>query len=263
MPKLAIAAVALAALAVTASAEFAPKSSGATFEIDVLSRTGDNLGKDPAGPLCGICEQLMDQALQQLLNIILQAGVLGSCAAICSKLPVQWESVACNLICDAAGVDAFVHLIQKADLDPIFYCKELTMCKEFEGAAGSVDSVTVTPPSGQSFAFTASITITNTTGAGEVALQFTDSSGAFQGGGASPVGGAEPGSYQMELDFDNETEEGEVLEPGEYTATFYLCQGECGSNHPISKILGEASTTFTIAESKKPTKIVLPSVQVA
>ena len=81
-----------------------------------------------------------------------------------------------------------------------------------------------------------------------MALQFYDSTGANVGGGATTTSGADVGEFTTSLAYDN-TQTDEPLPAGDYTATFYFCQGECGSSHPISKILGSASTTFTIADA--------------
>ena len=174
-----------------------------------------------------------------------QGGVIGGCGELCGMLSTQWEATACNLVCDVVGIEGFMDALDKVDLDPIYYCHVVDLCKEFQDASATVTQLGVNPASGTQFTFTADITVNSTVGAGEVALQFYDDSGAFVGGGASPVSGADVGEFTTSLGYDN-TQTDEPLDKGTYTATFYFCQGECGSSHPISKILGSASTTFTI-----------------
>ena len=171
--------------------------------------------------------------------------MIGSCAKLCGLLNTQWEATACNLVCDAVGIEAFVKAIGHADLDPIYYCHIVDLCKEFDDASATVTQLAVNPASGSQFTFTADINVNSTVGAGEVALQFYDSTGANVGGGATTTSGADVGEFTTSLAYDN-TQTDEPLPAGDYTATFYFCQGECGSSHPISKILGSASTTFTI-----------------
>lgn len=55
----------------------------------------------------------MDQTIQTLLNIILNAGVVGSCSALCGMLPNQIEATVCNLLCDYVGIKEFIHIIEK------------------------------------------------------------------------------------------------------------------------------------------------------
>lgn len=53
------------------------------------------------------------QAIDQLLNIIVNVGVLGSCGALCSYLPNKIEATVCNLLCDYVGIDEFVKIVEK------------------------------------------------------------------------------------------------------------------------------------------------------
>ena len=59
---------------------------------------------------CAICNSFINQGINQLLNVILQGGVLGGCADLCSKAfpDPSKKTLAgiCNLLCDAVGVYA-------------------------------------------------------------------------------------------------------------------------------------------------------------
>ena len=65
----------------------------------------------------------MDNAIDTILQIILNGGVIGSCGALCSQLPDQIEQAACSLICDYVGIEAFIDLINYEDPDPIYICQ--------------------------------------------------------------------------------------------------------------------------------------------
>jgi len=54
----------------------------------------------------------MDQSINILLNIILNAGVIGSCEALCSYMPNQIEATICNLLCDYVGITEFIKIIE-------------------------------------------------------------------------------------------------------------------------------------------------------
>ena len=98
--------------------------------------------------------------------------MIGSCAKLCGLLNTQWEATACNLVCDAVGIEAFVKAIGHADLDPIYYCHIVDLCKEFDDASATVTQLAVNPASGSQFTFTADINVNSTVGAGEVACRW-------------------------------------------------------------------------------------------
>ncbi|KAI8790831.1 countin-1, partial [Biomphalaria glabrata] len=63
-----------------------------------------------------------------------------------------------------------------------------------------------------------------------------------------------PGQYNMAIDLDAEPDPDcdptqdfcEEWLAGDYVATLQLCNGECGSKHPHSRIYDTKNTTFTI-----------------
>ena len=204
--------------------------------------------------LCGTCVQLTGQAINTLLNYILNAGVVGGCSKVCSALKKKAEETVCDLVCIVVGVEQFAKAIEKADLDPIYLCELLNICKPDDNGAGTLDSVTVTPLSGnQGDKFTGQMdcTVTNHTGAGEFAF-------GISGGVDMPSGAGslypelDPGSYQVKVDidttptFDPDSGDGSQWVPGVYTLEAEFCMGECGSKHPHSKVFGDMSTNFTL-----------------
>jgi hypothetical protein len=124
---------------------------------------------------CKGCIQFGDQALEQLLNAILNAGVVGSCSKLCNyveeKTSSKFVGIACNLFCDYVGVTEFVKLIQQADLDPIYYCELLKQCKVNDSGDAKITTFTVTPSQGQQgteFLFDLTYVSLNGTGTGEI-----------------------------------------------------------------------------------------------
>lgn len=130
-----------------------------------------------AASFCSICIDFSSQALDQLLNAILQVGVLGTCGEICSvvqqKTGSQILGVACNLLCDFAGVEEFVKIIDKADLDPIYYCELLKACPIKDNGDASITSLQVAPPTGPQGTFIVDMRYTsiNGTGTGEIGIE--------------------------------------------------------------------------------------------
>jgi hypothetical protein len=96
--------------------------------------------------LCGLCIQFSEQFINQLLNIVLNAGVVGGCSELCSLLPAnKIEIGVCDLLCSIVGIEAFIKIIEKADLDPIYYCELLTACPINDYGDATITSLTVTP----------------------------------------------------------------------------------------------------------------------
>jgi hypothetical protein len=124
--------------------------------------------------LCGLCIQFSEQFINQLLNIVLNAGVVGGCSELCSLLPAnKIEIGVCDLLCSIVGIEAFIKIIEKADLDPIYYCELLTACPINDYGDATITSLTVTPsnvPKGSDFTIDFAFTTKNGTGTGETIL---------------------------------------------------------------------------------------------
>jgi len=209
---------------------------------------------------CKTCVDFADQALDQLLNIVLNVGVLGSCADLCGTLAkvtnLQWLGAVCDILCDIAGIEEFVNIIEKADLDPIWYCEMLKACEINDSGDASITSFTVQPPKfrkGATFVLALQYVSVNGTGTGEMIVEFKTPDGVPLGAGFL-MEAQKPGKYgeniqvQAQPDPQCDPEQGpcESWEPGTYTAKIALCNGECGSKHPHSKIYAEAQADFEI-----------------
>jgi len=66
------------------------------------------------------------------LNLILDEGIIESCGKLCAAVANKTDSKAlgdlCDAVCDGVGIDEFIKLIIKADIDPIYYCQLVDMC---------------------------------------------------------------------------------------------------------------------------------------
>lgn len=217
-----------------------------------------------AADLCPTCISFTGQAINTLLNIILQGGVIGSCSALCNALAQKTGSQAlgevCTLICDIAGVEEFIKLIEKADLDPIYFCELINLCPINDNGDAKFTSFTITPSSGPQGPREVDFTYMskNGTGTGEIVLEVETVDGL-------PIDGsflhqlAGPGTYpskvqlKAEPDPDCDPSQGpcEQWLPGNYTLKIAICNGECGSKHPHSQIYDEAQLTFVITEDNR------------
>lgn len=215
--------------------------------------------KSQAISFCGACIDFADQALNFLLNYILQVGVVGSCAEICAYAEKTTGSklvgVVCDALCDVAGIEEFIKIIEKADLDPIYYCELVHACEIFDQGDANITSFRVTPNRGPqgTFVITADWFSKNGTGTGEIYIGIRTVDGV-------PVEDSflmepqKPGKYTTEIklnavpnpECDPSQEECENWLAGNYKVEIAICNGECGSAHPHSKIYDQAITNFTI-----------------
>ncbi|KAI3387804.1 hypothetical protein SNEBB_009690 [Seison nebaliae] len=224
-----------------------------------INKDGVTLKKDPNIDLCPTCLNFMDESLNTLLNIILNSGVIGSCSALCGELAQVTHSpllgTVCSVICDVVGLDLFIHAIEKADLDPIYYCEIIDICPVFDQGDAEIISFNAFPKQatqGAVFNLNLAFRTINGTGTGQidVGIKTVDH---------EPVGASflsemlKPGVYGQKIQVSTDPSGCDPSQgpceqwlPGNYTAKIAICNGECGSRHPHSKIYAEQECTFTI-----------------
>ena len=82
--------------------------------------------------LCPLCINEAVELINVALNVILDEGILQSCEELCglvaNKTHSPFVGTMCDLACDGVGIDAFIHLIIRVDLDPIWYCEIADLC---------------------------------------------------------------------------------------------------------------------------------------
>jgi len=190
----------------------------------------------------------MDNAIEQILNIIANVGVLGTCGALCNLLDNQVEAVICNLLCDYVGIEAFIALVEDIDPDPIWLCEEISVCPIADDAAGTITDLNISPKNGKvydTFTVTIQFTIINSTGTGEIGFDVIAPVGFPFGDGALLIN-TKPGQYSAKFQFDAEPNEDQPFEPGTYKVEAALCEGSCGSSHSHSFTMSQKSGSFKI-----------------
>ena len=209
--------------------------------------------------LCPMCISFSEDAINELLNLIIQGGVVGTCGVLCHALAQKTGSQAlgavCDILCDVVGIKEFIKLVQKADLDPMYFCEELKICPIFDNGDAKITTLTVTPKSGPQGQFSIDFTYQskNGTGTGQIVLEI-DTVDHIPVEGVFLHEKANAGTYRQTIklkaqpdpDCDPSQQFCEMWLPGNYTVKIAICNGECGSSHPHSKIYDEATTTFQI-----------------
>jgi len=117
------------------------------------------------------------EALNELINLILNKAVIGSCGALCGALENATHSKplgnTCLLLCDIYGLKAFINWISHADLSPIWECEQLGVCKANDNGDAKITSFLVSPaasPSGVTRTIAFVYESKNGTGTGEIRL---------------------------------------------------------------------------------------------
>jgi hypothetical protein len=224
----------------------------------VSAPSGTARSTEEAIDFCSLCVQFSGQAINQVLNIILNAGVVGGCSELCGLVPGgQIVDLACNLLCDYVGIKVFIQAIEDADLDPIYFCELIKTCKVFDEGDATITEFDITPkegPQGTTFHCSVEFVTRNGTGTGEFSVNVETVDGV-------PVGTTElmeplqPGSYGVKFNVkassngcDPSQNICETWLPGKYNVTVSICNGECGSKHPHSEIYDTDTQSFHITK---------------
>jgi len=204
--------------------------------------------RSPKVDWCDTCVELMNEAIDELLNAILNGGVIGGCEELCAFVPDPLAQAACNLICDYVGIDVFIDAVNDTDPDPIYVCQLMELCAEVNGGNATINSVIVEPksgPAGTQFNISMYYTITSPTGPGLLSCVIIPPD-AFPFGGDDFVDGQAVGSYGIAFGLDSTPSEQEPFSPGSYQVQLAVCEGDCGNIHPYSGVYAQAFTSFQI-----------------
>jgi len=213
--------------------------------------------EDANGVLCSPCISLGSQGINILLNYVLNAGVVGGCGELCGHLTTKTEQEVCNLACDVVGIKAFIKALNHTDLDPFYFCETVQACpKPPDTADAQIVGVKAMPSSiekGDSIQLECDMSVMNATGIGEFRLSVSGPVTAAVSQGFVLAKGIPEGpqalAVKLTVQDDTSGDEPVVWNAGTYTFEFEVCQGECGSKHPHSKVFGKSSGNFTLTEA--------------
>ncbi|XP_065890314.1 countin-3-like isoform X2 [Dysidea avara] len=204
---------------------------------------------------CNICIDFADEAIQTLLQLIVDGIAIDGCSPICEEVAKRTNNdvgEACEIICSIVGVYEFMKLVEKADLDPIYYCELLDQCEVNDNGDAKFTNVSVIPKSGPQgmFQFPVQYVSKNGTSTGVIGIAVDAVDGL-------PIEDFElnyaqdPGTYNVGWNLKAVPDPDcnppcENWLPGIYNVTIVICAGQCGSHHPHSKIYDEAHLSFEI-----------------
>ncbi|XP_046338403.2 countin-3-like [Haliotis rufescens] len=221
--------------------------------LPAFAESGDQL--TGTAVKCKTCVQFTRKAGADLLNVILNSGVVGSCTELCAALSDKSQAAMCGRLCNFAGINAFIQLFVKANLDSFYFCELLTMCQIFDRGDAQIRKLSVTPSIGPQGKRTVSYSYTsdNGTGAGEVAVVVQPPSG-LPIGDSFFIQRSPPGTYSNSFilmakpDPHCDPKKGPCRKwsPGHYKLSIDVCYGKCGSGDPHSKIYDTHDVNFII-----------------
>ncbi|CAF0876125.1 unnamed protein product [Adineta ricciae] len=212
--------------------------------------------------LCPTCINVADQSINILLNLILDTGIIGTCGTLCTALAQKTGSqligTICDLVCDVVGIEEFIKLIEKADLDPIWYCEIAKMCPINDNGDAKLTKFAILPATGRqgtTFSIDFTFVSLNGTGTGELVVEIHTPDHIPLGAGFL-LEAQKPGTYNERISVkaepdpqcDPTQEPCEQWGPGAYNVTVFICNGECGSHHPHSSIYDTGKGSFQITQ---------------
>lgn len=215
------------------------------------------VAKQTQAATCSPCIQLSGQALSTLLNYILNAGVAGTCGKVCSNLKSKREQAACDVICEVVGFKAFVKALNHTDLDPLYFCEEVHACPMApDNASATIGAVIAQPSSiakGDTIELVVEVDVKVPSGVGEYRILINGPvtqpvSSSFTLPDGLPVG-TQNLAVKIQIKDDDSGDFPTTWSPGSYYFEFEVCQGECGSKHPHSKVFGRKGANFTLTET--------------
>ncbi|XP_060605404.1 countin-1-like [Ruditapes philippinarum] len=227
--------------------------------ISEVSSVSGKVGDDDK---CSLCIEFAGQAINGLLQMVLQVGVVDTCGDLCQILADKSGSQAlgavCSILCDIVGIKEFINIINKEDLDPIYYCELIPACPVNDNGDAKFTTFEIDPKSGPQGIFDISFEYDskNGTGTGQILLEVltVDKIPIAQAflHELAPAGTYD-GTFKLQAQPDPNCDPTagpcEQWLPGDYTVKIALCNGECGSKHPHSAIYDETSATFTITDN--------------
>jgi len=227
---------------------------------------GSNFDDNKVGlDLCPACINEVVELINVALNVILDEGIIDSCAKLCQAVYNKSGSKdlgdLCDLLCDGVGIDEFIHILITADIDPIYYCQVVDMCPVNDHGDAKFTNFGVYPqtgPQGTTFVIDLTFKTVNGTGTGTFTFNIIDPKNQTSGD-LYWFEEKKAGTYPYRIGFKTYTistcdlSKGGVCDDfpvGTYNVTAQVCNGECGSHHPHTAIYDSQASSFVVTKKK-------------
>lgn len=209
---------------------------------------------------CPTCVNTFDELIYFIIDGTIEVGIFTACNDLCDyvtqKSTNPYLPAICSIGCDIVGVNEFIKLATEVDLDPIYFCESLNFCPVKDDGDAKFVSFMVAPPHGESattFVLDMTYQTTNGTGTSQllVVIQTID---AIKIAPFFLVEEKKPGLYSERIsvdttpdpDCESATNPCEEWFSGVYNVTVSLCNGECGSHRPHSRLYDTVKGSFRI-----------------
>jgi hypothetical protein len=127
--------------------------------------------------VCGTCCDFVGLVFDVFKYEIVTIDMFGNCMAICylvrTKIVNSTEvEIFCDTLCNAVGIEAFLHLLNIGDTDTIYYCEQLEACKVFNDGDAKIAQLSISPSQGKqgNLTFGIDYITKNGTGTGEISI---------------------------------------------------------------------------------------------
>ncbi|KAK6183701.1 hypothetical protein SNE40_011128 [Patella caerulea] len=204
---------------------------------------------------CISCYYFADKNLGQILNVIMNTGIVGDCSGLCSYLPSKKQQAACNNYCQqSAGISNFVKAATQCDLDSVYFCELINQCDFIPNGDATIKTAQVSRTNQVKDKASLSVTIDTTrgTGAGEILVEL-QTADKIPTGIHFPVTSTSPGEHHYTIPIDtgvNSTcnQRNICTHSTTYTITISVCSCACGSHHDRSQVYDMKKHSFTLGE---------------
>ncbi|CAF1177860.1 unnamed protein product [Adineta ricciae] len=212
------------------------------------------------GDLCSTCVNTFDALIYFVIQGIMDLGIITTCDDLCSYVTKKSESpyleAICSIACDVVGINEFIRIATKVDLDPIYFCELLTLCPVNDHGDAKIQAFVISPPhatASTKFVFDLTFQSMNGTGTGQL-LYTIHPVDDLRISSFLLIEEKKPGLYAERFTVDTTPDPDcvsditpcELWMPGVYNITVMICNGECNSHHPHSQTYDTVKSSFQI-----------------
>ncbi|CAF1450981.1 unnamed protein product [Adineta ricciae] len=210
--------------------------------------------------LCSTCVSTFDLLIYFVIDGIMELGIATTCDDLCQYVTQKSQSpyleAICSIGCDIVGINEFIRIATKVDLDPIYFCELLTICPINDHGDAKIKAFVISPPhatASTKFVFDVTFQSVNGTGTGQL-LYTVKPVDDLKISSFLLMEEKKPGLYAERFaidttpdpDCESDINPCEEWLPGVYNVTVMICNGECNSQHPHSQVYDTVKGSFQI-----------------